>query len=100
VGASSRCVYTCLFQQTRTNSACLLRSLTCVQPGGSEEHFFSMLSPAEWGSACPTHVASYYLEHDMSYTRLEDRGRRPPIDATLLGLNGTAASGLLSLTSK
>ena len=34
-----------------------------------ETAYFSMLSPSEWGTACPhKFLGSYRLEHDMSWT--------------------------------
>lgn len=36
-----------------------------------EEHFFSMLSPLEWGGKPPNeYVDSYRLEYDMSWTQV------------------------------
>jgi hypothetical protein len=66
-------------------------ALTHAQLSGAEETFVSMLSPAEWGPRAPEHVGSYKLEHDMSYTRLEDLGRKAPLDPQLLGLPAAAA---------
>ena len=64
---------------------------------GDTETFFSMLSPTEWGTRAPEFVGSYLLEHDMSYTRLQDLGRRPHVDPQLLGLSAAGSAQLLSL---
>ena len=34
-----------------------------------------MISPEEWGSACPEYVGGYRLEFDMSWTELQVRFR-------------------------
>ena len=56
-----------------------------------------MLSPLEWGKH-PEHLGSYYLEHDMSYTRVEDMGKRSKADPVLLGLPANMSRAVLSLT--
>lgn len=39
--------------------------------------YFSMLSPRDWGSKCPhTHIGSYRLEYDHSWTSAEEAERR------------------------
>ena len=43
----------------------------------NESCYFSMLSPQEWGDRCPhKHLGSYRLEHDHSWTSLEEVERR------------------------
>ena len=42
-----------------------------------ESCYFSMLSPDDWGKQCPhKHVGSYKLEHDHSWTLLEEVEKR------------------------
>ncbi|XP_028402950.1 uncharacterized protein C1orf50 homolog [Dendronephthya gigantea] len=39
--------------------------------------YFSIISPEEWGNACPHHFrGSYKLEYDMSWTKSEDIEKR------------------------
>jgi len=41
-----------------------------------DEEFLSMISPEEWGAACPEYVGGYRLEFDMSWTELKDCDKR------------------------
>ena len=41
------------------------------QKKNPDEEFLSMISPEEWGAACPEFVGGYRLEHDMSWTELK-----------------------------
>merc|ERR1712142_1056628 len=41
-----------------------------------DQEFLSMISPEEWGAACPEYVGGYRLEHDMSWTELKDCDKR------------------------
>merc|ERR1712142_224377 len=41
-----------------------------------DEEFLSMISPEEWGAACPEYVGGYRLEFDMSWTELKDLDKR------------------------
>jgi len=41
-----------------------------------DEEWISMISPEEWGTACPEFVAGYRLEFDMSWTPLKDCEKR------------------------
>ena len=45
------------------------------QKKNPDEEFLSMISPEEWGSACPEYVGGYRLEFDMSWTELQVRFR-------------------------
>ena len=45
------------------------------QKKNPDEEFLSMISPEEWGSACPEYVGGYRLEFDMSWTELQVRCR-------------------------
>jgi hypothetical protein len=62
-----------------------------VDAEGTEEKFFSMLSPLEWGGTPPNeYLDSYRLEHDMSWTqvdRIVERDERRKFDPAILGLN-------------
>ena len=40
------------------------------------KEFMSMVSPAEWGASGPEFVAGYRLEHDMSWTHLDNLDKR------------------------
>lgn len=43
----------------------------------TEQEYFSMIKPEEWGSSCPHEfLGGYRLEFDMSWTPLEDLERR------------------------
>ena len=48
----------------------------------SGEHYWSMVSPDEWGGAPPHEFAgSYRLETDQSWTAIEDEEDRDVVDA-------------------
>eukprot|EP00039_Didymoeca_costata_P028447 m.21090 g.21090 ORF g.21090 m.21090 type:complete len:205 (-) comp7027_c0_seq2:359-973(-) len=57
---------------------------------GNLESFFSMLSPKEWGGKPPhTHLGSFRLEYDMSWTPTKNipaRDAKRVFDPVLLGL--------------
>lgn len=53
------------------------------------EAYFSMLSPEDWGEMAPHEfVGSYRLEVDMSWTPVEDIGKRDDEDAVVRKLLG------------
>eukprot|EP00035_Acanthoeca_spectabilis_P014583 m.281011 g.281011 ORF g.281011 m.281011 type:complete len:212 (-) comp16171_c0_seq3:4372-5007(-) len=79
----------CNFQRKPGNTYHLYRK----EVNGMEEHFFSMLSPLEWGGKPPNeYVDSYRLEYDMSWTqvdRIVERDEKRKFDPMILGLTET-----------
>lgn len=49
----------------------------------SGKEYMSMVSPEEWGDSCPEFVASYRLEHDMSWTPVKDAAARSDENAMI-----------------
>merc|ERR1719324_691890 len=64
------------------------------QKKNPDEEFLSMISPEEWGSACPEYVGGYRLEFDMSWTELQDCDKKSNETALINKILDTNTSDL------
>merc|ERR1712242_695857 len=64
------------------------------QKKNPDEEFLSMISPEEWGSACPEYVGGYRLEFDMSWTELQDCDKKSKETALINKILDTNTSDL------
>merc|ERR1711878_228813 len=81
-----------VLEDARLNA--LLHKTNCNFKKNPDEEFLSMISPEEWGSACPEYVAGYRLEFDMSWTELQDCDKKSNETALINKILDTNTSDL------
>merc|ERR1739838_1196034 len=81
-----------VLEDARLNA--LLHKTNCNFKKIPDEEFLSMISPEEWGSACPEYVGGYRLEFDMSWTELQDCDKKSNETALINKILDTNTSDL------